>query len=295
IFSAYTEKYTVEVSTCLDDKMRVRLQGRKVTPQVYLRQGPFLSWSGFEAVCQDFSIATTTAAIGVMSRTKAAGVTGSASSPHHHHHNNNNNNINSINHSRHSTQGALPSDHQRPPRTSPSFLAVKGACRPDSDTTGVLSTQTPSGSLLSGVQACIAFVSACTQGFAVASFPSDDGGSGNSDAGGGSVKKLPSQIYRGDSTDKGGKRTSDNEDDAAYWRSMERVVMSDCTLQDANSSASGLGLSFRQFVDALVRCGLMGFSAERAAAGVPVAQRAHAIFIRQMKLLDGQHVDAKVM
>lgn len=107
--------------------------------------------------------------------------------------------------------------------------------------------------------------------------------------------------------------------------------MSDCTLQDANSSASGLGLSFRQFVDALVRCGLIGFSAERAAAGggdargpslgegesvrdgggygsgalrqsaseqlfvVPVAQRAHAIFIRQMKLLDGQHVDAKVM
>lgn len=218
IFSAYTEKYTIEVSTCLDDKMRVWLQGRKVTPQVYLRQGPFLSWSGFEAVCQDFSIATTTAAIGVMSRTKAAGVTGSASSPHHHHHNNNNSNINSINHSRHSTQGALPSDHQRPPRTSPAFLAVKGACRPDSDTTGVLSTQTPSGSLLSGVQACIAFVSACTQEFAVASFPSDDGGSGNSDAGDGSVKKLPSQIYCGDSTDKGGKRTSDNEDDAAYWR-----------------------------------------------------------------------------
>lgn len=110
---------------------------------------------------------------------------------------------------------------------------------------------------------------------------------------------------------------------------MEQVVLSDSTPPDAHKSAPGLGLNFRQFVDALARCGLIGFSGNRTTTSggvstglllggggleidrggitssgtvvkqlksepVSAAERAHTIFIRQMKLLDGQHVDAKL-
>lgn len=38
----------------------MKLQGREVRLQVFLRHGPFLSWSGFEAMCNDFKIAAVT-------------------------------------------------------------------------------------------------------------------------------------------------------------------------------------------------------------------------------------------
>ena len=71
------------------------------------------------------------------------------------------------------------------------------------------------------------------------------------------------------------------------------------------------GLSFRQFVDALARCGLVGFSSKHVdgmtqgfGGGIGVtrnrsghlsnAERVQAIFITQMNLLDSQHVDARL-
>lgn len=93
----------------------------------------------------------------------------------------------------------------------------------------------------------------------------------------------------------------------------------------SGSTPDGLGLSFPQLVDALARCGLIGFPA----AAVPLehhqtslddtgfggnsnghanlltrrprrkfsfaAERAQALFVAQMRLLDGQHVDATLL
>lgn len=214
--------------TCPDDTNHVWLNGRKVAPGAYHRQGSFLSWSGFEAVCQDFSIVTTTTiALGAMTRANIAAAAGSVS-PHqppltnHHHHNSSSNDTNN-NFNRHqSSRGSLPSDPKRPPRTSLTSPAVKATRRPDSPATAsrrILSTRMSSGGLLSEVQACIAFVSACTHGSAVASFPNDDGrgGSGNSAPRGGTVKRVPYQLPRGGRAEEGEERINDNQDEA-YWR-----------------------------------------------------------------------------
>lgn len=45
---------------------------------------------------------------------------------------------------------------------------------------------------------------------------------------------------------------------------MELLVLSDSNPPGARNSAPGLGLNFHQFVDALARCGLIGFSGQRA-------------------------------
>ena len=92
---------------------------------------------------------------------------------------------------------------------------------------------------------------------------------------------------------------------------MERVVLS-------HSTPDGLDLSFPQFVDALARCGLIGFPVAVASATghqthlnagfgnneaithkskqfMFAAERAQALFAMQMRLLDSQHVDATLM
>lgn len=101
---------------------------------------------------------------------------------------------------------------------------------------------------------------------------------------------------------------------------MERVVLSDFPPPDSNNSAPA-GLNFRQFVDALARCGLIAFSSKRSSSRtrraptvgggvardgsgggtqknneqfVSAGERAHAMFIGHMRLLDAQHVDARL-
>lgn len=92
---------------------------------------------------------------------------------------------------------------------------------------------------------------------------------------------------------------------------MERVVLAGSAALEASSTP---GLNFRQFVDALARCGLLGFSSKyiggtrtfggRFGGGIGVtgnesqfisaAERVQAIFITQMRLLDSQQVDARL-
>lgn len=89
---------------------------------------------------------------------------------------------------------------------------------------------------------------------------------------------------------------------------MERVVLAGST-SDNDSAPS---LDFGQFVDALARCGLMGFSrgtgggtftapgVEESAAGqgirrfVSAAERIQGVFVETMRLLDREHVDANM-
>jgi len=79
---------------------------------------------------------------------------------------------------------------------------------------------------------------------------------------------------------------------------IERVMLSGSVSLDAGSCAQGL--NFRQFVDALARCGLVGFSSKGVGGTahekqlVSAAERAQAIFKTQMRLLDKQHVAAKL-
>lgn len=81
---------------------------------------------------------------------------------------------------------------------------------------------------------------------------------------------------------------------------IERVVLSGSVSLDAAGNCAQ-GLNFRQFVDALSRCGLVGFSNTGVIGGtahekklVSAAERAQAIFKTQMRLLDKQHVAAKL-
>lgn len=75
----------------------------------------------------------------------------------------------------------------------------------------------------------------------------------------------------------------------------------------ALEASSAPGLNFGQFVDALARCGLLGFSskcteATRTLCGVTrdksqllsTAERVQAVFITQMRLHDSQHVDTRL-
>lgn len=93
----------------------------------------------------------------------------------------------------------------------------------------------------------------------------------------------------------------------------------------SGSTPDGIGLNFPQLVDALARCGLIGFPAaavtsEHHQTGLDdtgfggsgighanlltrrprrkfsfAAERAQALFVAQMRLLDGQHVDATLL
>ena len=92
----------------------------------------------------------------------------------------------------------------------------------------------------------------------------------------------------------------------------------------SGSTPDGLGLSFPQLVDALARCGLIGFPAttvttEREKTGLDdagfggksngantltsrpnrqfsfAAERVQTLFVSQMRLIDGQHVDATLL
>lgn len=83
----------------------------------------------------------------------------------------------------------------------------------------------------------------------------------------------------------------------------------------ALEASSAPGLNFRQFVDALSRCGLLGFSGKNSdgtttlggglGGGIGVipyksqlkstaAERVQAMFITRMRLLDSKHVDARL-
>lgn len=92
---------------------------------------------------------------------------------------------------------------------------------------------------------------------------------------------------------------------------IERVILSGPTALEASSAP---GLRFRQFVDALARCGLLGFSGKNSygmrtlpggfGGGIGVtrhngqlvstAERVQAMFTTKMRLLDSQHVDARL-
>lgn len=109
-----------------------------MTLQHFLRHGPFLSWSGFEAICDDFKIAAAVAA---------------AAAPSHHHHNHV------------AVASNVPrsrSDQQT--RDIPPKIRVENA-----------ECVVTEGFLLNTVQARIAFTSACTHGSVVASFPEGGG------------------------------------------------------------------------------------------------------------------------
>eukprot|EP00752_Nemacystus_decipiens_P004682 g4270.t1 len=91
------------------------------------------------------------------------------------------------------------------------------------------------------------------------------------------------------------------EEDAEIWRDMERVILSGSTEVGASMAP---GLSFRQFVDALARCGLLGFSGKhfvgtRTHIGfdrecLSAAERVQAMFVTKMRLLDSRHVEARL-
>lgn len=76
------------------------------------------------------------------------------------------------------------------------------------------------------------------------------------------------------------------------------VLSGPVSLEAAGNGAQGL--NFRQFVDALSRCGLVGFSNSGIGGTahekklVSAAERAQAVFKTQMRLLDKQHVAAKL-
>ena len=90
------------------------------------------------------------------------------------------------------------------------------------------------------------------------------------------------------------------------------MVLSGSTALEASSAP---GLSFRQFVDALARCGLLCFCGKHVdsartldgglggGGGVPqhkknqlvsAAERVQAMFVTRMRLLDSKHVDARL-
>lgn len=180
IFFAYTQQYAKSAKDWLEDSKRLSVQGRKSMPQAHLRQDPCLSWAGFEAVCQDFHIIAT----------PVSSIVGPAS--------------------RHPRPQANPHPtHQ--PKAGPGGSASKTTRYPDSPTR-VFSVEAPSSGLLSAVQICIAFVSACTHRSMVASFPND----GQSDG------IASGDNARRDNTPRGGsaeeKRLSCAEEDAAFWQ-----------------------------------------------------------------------------
>ncbi|CAM9268006.1 unnamed protein product [Ectocarpus sp. 12 AP-2014] len=293
IFDVYRRKHAQPAKKCSDDVhgttgKHAWLRGREATPRASNRRGAFLSWSGFEAVCHDFSITT------------AATVSPAADRSHppaqHNHHDH------SITTHHAQFRSTSPDHHRhRSPRTIPAAPAATVIPRPSSPPPRMLlgETATAVGGLLSRLQARIAFVSACTHGSVVASFPDPDGPSGGNDVvvngghGGGGERGCrtgagiagtePGRVEEGD-----GIPSTDGE--TAYWRAVERVILSGAAPDDNDAAP---GLNFRQFVDGLARCGLIGFS--RNGTGfkecVSAAERMQAIFIARMRLLDREHVE----
>lgn len=197
IFFAYTKKYVKSAQDWSAISKVLSVQGRKVMPQAYLHQGPFLSWAGFEAVCQDFHIIIT----------PVSSVAGS-DSPHprtlgNHHQ--------TRQHIRQQNRGSSP-DRPKPPIASPDASASKTTHDPDSPNRA-FSVETLGRGLLSEVQACIAFVSACTHRSMVASFPNG----GNSDLIVSGEDAKIGRTSRGSSAEERGNE-SRTEEDAAYWR-----------------------------------------------------------------------------
>lgn len=95
----------------------------------------------------------------------------------------------------------------------------------------------------------------------------------------------------------------------SFYQGMERAITS-------GSPPEAIGLTCRQFVDALARCGLIGFSPRGIGTGPPTAvgtgpeggqgarargkspttpaERTQAVLTEHMSLLDSQYVDAKI-
>lgn len=210
IFEVYAQKYAVSVQHLSDDThgnpdKHVRLLGRKPTPQARLRQGPFLSWHGFEAICRDFNIAP------------AATPTGSRASRHLHPLANRRQRQRHSSGSNRQRRGVLE-DHQRSPRTSPGPPAAAVTPQRGSGPR-VFFSQTRGNGLLSGVQARIAFVSACTHGSVVASFPSDGSWSGNNGGDGrGSNGRVGDSSVPDSAGSAGRSEMISGSKAAAYWR-----------------------------------------------------------------------------
>lgn len=193
IFFEYTKKFARPAQDCLEESKNLLVRGRKAMPQSLHIQGPFLSWAGFQAVCQDFDI--TTAA------------TSSLEAPASRHSRPLANRF----HQTHQPVRGAPLGHQKSPKASPGASASKTTCQPGSSM--VLSVETPSSDLLSGVQACIAFFSACTHRSQVASFPNG----GQSDGIATDENARRDRTSRGSSAQEK-ERMSCTEEDTAYWR-----------------------------------------------------------------------------
>lgn len=193
IFHAYSKQYANSAQDCLEGNKSLPLQRRKAMPQKHLRQDSFLSWAGFEAVCQDFHIITA-----AVSTVVGPASPNSCPQADHHH--------------RHQPSRGAPLDHNPPSKASPGASASKTTNQPASHTR-IFSVETPSSGLLSEVQGCIAFVSACTHRPVVASFP--DGEKSDGIVGGENARR--DRILHGGAAEERG-RISCTEDDAGYWR-----------------------------------------------------------------------------
>lgn len=171
--------------------MHLSMQGRTAMPQTYLQQGHFLSWAGFEAVCQDFHItnAPISSAVGPDSRHPPL-----------------------LANYDHAHVRGTSLNHQLPSKAKPGAFSSKTIRQPD-PSARVFSGETPSRGLLSGVQVCIAFVSACTHRSLVASFPNDGKSDGVVSGENGSRRRMSRGSL---ATEK--ERMSCAEEDAAYWR-----------------------------------------------------------------------------
>lgn len=191
IFLAYTEKYASPAQAFVDGMGHERTHGRKTAPHSFPRKGALLSWAGFEAACQDFNI--------VPIATVKPSVATTAATVHHRA-------LAQQNHRRQHHPRNTSLDHQRAPKTTP----VPSASKTDSQ----LDSPTTTSGLLSGVQACIAFLSACTLGSVVASFPNDNGIGG---FGGERAKRAPHGFSRGGSAAED-ERICGDENGSAYWR-----------------------------------------------------------------------------
>lgn len=192
IFFAYVKQNAKPAQTSSEDGKG--LSGRAAVPQSHLRQGPLLSWAGFEAICQVFHITTSpiSTAVGPDPRHPPP--------PAHHHH------------AHHQPIRGAPLSNHPLSKAKPGAPGSKMTRQPDSPTRG-FSGETPSRGLLSGAQVCIAFVSACSHSSMVASFPND----GKSDGVvSGESARRHKMFYAGSSEEN--ERTSCAENDAAYWR-----------------------------------------------------------------------------
>ncbi|CAM9984921.1 unnamed protein product, partial [Scytosiphon promiscuus] len=296
VFAVYAEKHADLLQLPSDDAQgnpgkHVRLHGQKTTPRAHLRRHVVLSWRGFEAICHDFDIAP-----GAIPKASPA--------PRH---------LDPLTNRRHqdhrgstkNNQGNnIAQDPQRSPRTTPGAPAAATTPR-NASAPQVFCSQTYGGGLISRLQARIAFVSARTHGSVIASFPSDGRGSGSGGGGNGGDNCLKVSDDAGSA---GRNEMIPGTKDAAYWREMERALLTGST-QEGDTT---LGLNFGQFVDALARCGLIGFARGTGDEGVVAtgvgglatgqgvgrfvspAERTQAIFVETMRLLDREHVDANL-